>query len=70
MKPNSKWLIRITALIVVFCFPVLAHAQVDPGDCPTCPIDGGLSILIATGVGYGIKKVKDSRKKKEPETTV
>ncbi len=29
------------------------------------PIDGGLSALIAAGVGYGIKKVRDCRKEKE-----
>ena len=27
------------------------------------PIDGGLSLLVAAGVGYGIKKVRDERKK-------
>jgi hypothetical protein len=27
------------------------------------PIDGGLSLLLAAGVGYGVKKVRDSRKK-------
>ncbi len=32
------------------------------------PLDGGLSLLIAAGAGYGIKKYKDSRKKnKETE---
>ena len=28
------------------------------------PIDGGLSILLAAGVGYGAKKMYDSRKDK------
>ena len=27
------------------------------------PVDGGLSLLLAAGVGYGVKKVRDSRKK-------
>jgi len=63
-----KWIIRITAVVIVFCLPALAHAQVgppcDPAVDPTCtPIDGGLSFLIAAGVGYGIKKVRDSRQK-------
>ena len=29
------------------------------------PIDGGLSVLLAAGVGYGIKKVRDGRKEKK-----
>lgn len=43
-------------------------AQGDPGnpgcdpDDPGCPIDGGLTALLAVGAIYGIKKVKDSRK--------
>jgi hypothetical protein len=28
------------------------------------PIDGGLSILLAAGVGYGAKKMYESRKDK------
>lgn len=27
------------------------------------PIDGGLTLLLATGVGYGVKKWRDARKK-------
>ena len=33
----------------------------DPGD-PRCPIDGGVTALLAVGAVYGIKKVRDSRK--------
>ena len=29
------------------------------------PIDGGVSLLIAAGVGYGVKKYRDGKKKKE-----
>ena len=59
-------------LIILTCLPALAHAQVPPGDpgCdpldPLCPIDGGLSLLLALGVGYGIKKVRNSDKKQIP----
>jgi hypothetical protein len=40
----------------------------DPG-CPDCsvntdiPFDGGVGVLVAAGVAYGIKKRYDSRKK-------
>lgn len=35
----------------------------DPGGDPDgIPIDGGVSLLAAAGVGYGIKKIIDHRK--------
>jgi len=37
----------------------------DPGCGPDCPIDGGLSLLIAAGVGYGVKKYRDKKKSVE-----
>ena len=41
----------------------LPHAD----DCPTCPtksvpFDGGFSLIIAAGVGYGLKRANDRRK--------
>ncbi|TDH19991.1 hypothetical protein EXU57_22200 [Segetibacter sp. 3557_3] len=41
-------------------FPAPAHAQ-DPGEDPDVPLDGGLTLLIAAGVGYGVKKAVDYR---------
>ena len=45
--------------------PMFVIAQGDPS-CdpldPACPIDGGLSALLAVGVGYGIRKVRQARK--------
>ncbi len=36
----------------------------DPGSDPdSAPIDGGLSLLIAGGVGYGVKRAREKRKK-------
>lgn len=29
------------------------------------PIDGGVSLLIAAGIGYGLKKVYDKRKEEK-----
>lgn len=40
-------------------------------DTNDVPIDGGLSILLAAGIGYGIKrkfKQEDEAKKKKPAT--
>ncbi|MFY7898857.1 MAG: PID-CTERM protein-sorting domain-containing protein [Chitinophagaceae bacterium] len=40
------------------------QAQIgDAGGDPDVPIDGGLSLLVAAGVGYGAKKLKEKRKK-------
>ncbi len=44
--------------------PIITYAQ-DPGDDPDVPFDGGLTVLIAAGVGYGLKKVRDERKRKK-----
>ena len=55
-------------LFFVILIPAVGSAQVvdDPG-CnpfdPACPIDGGLSLLIAAGIGLGAKKAYQQRKK-------
>ena len=48
-------------LLPVIIFPLFAMAQ-DPGDCPDCPVDGGLGLLIAAGVGYSVKKYREGKK--------
>lgn len=65
-----KWALTLTVLIVFFCFlPTLLFAQGDPGGDPdvTVPVDGGLSILAVAGVAYGVKKIKELRKKDNDE---
>lgn len=53
-------------LIFLICLPSLVHAQPDPG-CdpldPSCPMDGGVIALLIAGIGYGVKKIRDARKK-------
>jgi hypothetical protein len=34
---------------------------------PDAPIDGGVGILIATGIGYGVKKIHQARKKQHAQ---
>ena len=69
MKPYFKKLLFLHLVIITLSvLPRLAAAQ-GPGDPGNggdidLPIDGGVSILIAAGVGYGIKKLRDERKKK------
>ena len=55
--------IQILALLVILFLPTLLHAQ--PGfddEVNDVPIDGGLSLLVAAGVGYGAKKLRKRNK--------
>lgn len=56
------------SLLFAMCMlvaPYAVFAQGDPGPDPDekIPFDGGLSLLIAAGIGYGAKKAYDKRKK-------
>jgi len=57
-------IIRISLVLVAFlAISQLAMAQPTPPGSPAdVPIDGGLSILIATGAALGGKKIWDNRK--------
>lgn len=60
---------RFFSTVVLFMLsllPISGYAQLgDPGEDPDAliPLDGGVVLLIAAGVGYGVKKVKEQRKK-------
>lgn len=64
----------MTGLVILInvISPLTGTAQLpsDPG-CdpldPACPIDGGLSLLIAAGIGIGAKKAYDLKKKQQKE---
>ena len=65
MKTKNKFFILSGIILtVVMALPFFALAQ-DPGGGPDAPIDGGLSILLAAGAAYGVKKYRDVTKKKE-----
>ncbi|MEQ8239125.1 MAG: hypothetical protein RIA69_07915 [Cyclobacteriaceae bacterium] len=55
MKKIQIYLTAILSLIMIA--PVLAQ-----GAPPATPIDGGLSLLLAAGGVYGIKKLRDKRR--------
>lgn len=61
----------ITTGLICLLLPSIGFAQVDPG-CdpfdPLCPIDGGVSLLIAAGIGLGAKKAYQERNKKKTST--
>jgi hypothetical protein len=57
-------------VLLLFCcmaLPMIALAQSGPIDPNDVPIDGGLSLLLAAGAAYGVKKYRDGRKTDEPE---
>lgn len=56
MKVYKK--IILTACLLVIGTVALAG----PGGPPATPIDGGLSLLLAAGGIYGLKKIRDNRK--------
>ena len=65
---NTSQLKKILFLVIVL-LAVTAIASYARGpkslNDPDTPIDGGISVLLAAGVGIGIKKVKEMRKKKK-----
>lgn len=61
---NKYRLLSAIMMIIVMALPVLAIAQ-DPGGGPDAPIDGGLSVLLAAGAAYGVKKYRENKKNKE-----
>jgi hypothetical protein len=68
MKLKSPFVTLALALALT-CAPSLLMAQLpdDPGQDPDpgaqIPVDGGLSLLVAAGIGYAAKKGYDKRKK-------
>ncbi len=60
---HGKQICLLGLVVVILLMPSLVHAQDNlPGD-PDAPIDGGLSLLAAAGIGYGTKKLREKRKK-------
>ena len=68
MKLFARCLLMIIFLMIfLICVPSLCHAQIgQPCDYNDpfvpCPIDGGVTALLAAGVIYGIKKYKGAKK--------
>jgi hypothetical protein len=54
-------------LICIFPSSGFGQDPPGPGGDPGVPIDGGLSLLLAAGVGYGVKKIRDHRKKQRED---
>lgn len=66
MKKREIYITLLMLLCIAIPMVTLAGGPPDPEDTP---IDGGLSLLLAAGAAYGVKKYRDSRKQQgdEPE---
>lgn len=55
------------ALVLGACSLALAQAPADGGPVPTgptpTPLDGGASLLLAGGLAYGLRRLKQRRQK-------
>ncbi len=66
MKKRNQIIHSMILIMIIFLVPVLLFAQPDdPGEDVDIPIDGGLSILLAAGAGYVVKKGYDRKKRKD-----
>jgi hypothetical protein len=76
IKKTSMLLMAMFMVLIAMTISVSSSAQTAPGfgddvddnggsgaQLPAIPIDGGLSLLIAAGVGYGVKRVRDNKQK-------
>ena len=65
MKQKISVLAILVVVLIIF-LPSLIHAQpVFDDDVNDVPVDGGLSLLIAAGVGYGVKTMGENRKRQK-----
>ncbi len=53
----SKKIFFLFAIVSVISLKALAQDPGDPPNDPDVPLDGGLSIALAMGIGYGAKKL-------------
>ncbi len=71
---TNRYAIRIALIMLTFLFisleifaqgPDSGGPDGDPGGDPDLiPVDGGLGFLLAAGVGYGVKKAREYRRRK------
>jgi len=64
MKKLNKTILVASLLLIAICQLPTAFAQGPgfEGDVEDTPIDGGVTLIAAAAVGYGIKKIRERRK--------
>jgi hypothetical protein len=64
LKISNRQLTNIILFSLLILLPSLLHAQPGFGDdTDDVPIDGGLSLLVAAGIGYSAKKMRKAGNK-------
>jgi hypothetical protein len=71
MRVGARF-VKLLLIATIVCSPVFAQDDclyrdvngecLDVTDNPV-PFDGGISLLVAAGIGYGLKRVHDKKKK-------
>ena len=61
----KKIIIYSCFIAFIFLLPSLLHAQPGIGgdDVDDVPLDGGLSLLVAAGLGYGVRRLRKNRER-------
>jgi hypothetical protein len=65
---NIKRNLLKATLTLLLTLTVSASLWAQPGfddDVNDTPIDGGIALLVAAGIGYGLNKVNQARKSKD-----
>ncbi len=67
-NPNRETMKKVMFIMLVLLTVPVIHALAGSGPAGLggdagAPIDGGISFLVAAGVGYGVKKARAARKK-------
>ena len=64
----KKYLLKISLVCILsFALHSYAKAQTDPDGDPELPLDPGSWVLAAVGVGYGIKKWRDTKQQNQKD---
>ncbi len=63
MKSNSSFTVIIICAFMFMSTQIFAGNGHEHNSVAQAPLDAGVSLLIAAGIGYGVKKVRDKRKK-------
>jgi hypothetical protein len=62
IKNNVSRICLISVLILCINF-LNAQPRRLPNDPESAPVDGGLSLLIITGAGYAVRRIRSSKKR-------
>jgi hypothetical protein len=74
LTQKAKYIFMVAAFLI-FTSVCFAQDGSDPGgggtgnpDDTNTPFDGGVCLLVAAGIGYGVKKAYDAKRKEAAES--